>query len=53
MMFPRVPRIPPAVNGVAAVAALLVVPYYVVTGQGGAALMMLALAGLNVASARK
>jgi hypothetical protein len=53
MMFPRVPRIPPSVNGLAAVAALCVVPYYVVTGQGGIALLMLLLAGLNATSAWK
>lgn len=46
-----IPRIPPSVNTVAAICALLVVPYYVVTGQGGSAFLMVLLAGLNAVCA--
>jgi hypothetical protein len=43
-----IPRIPPLVSIVAAVCALLVVPYYVFTGSSEWACAMVALAGLNV-----
>jgi hypothetical protein len=43
-----IPRIPPMVSIVAAVCAVLVVPYYVLTGSGDLACAMIALAGLNV-----
>jgi hypothetical protein len=42
-----IPRIPPMVSIVAAVCAVLVVPYYVMTGSGEWASAMVALAGLN------
>ena len=46
----RVPRIPPTVSYVSAVAAVLVVPYYFVSNQPDTALTMSALAALNFAS---
>jgi hypothetical protein len=43
-----IPRIPPYVSVVAAICALLVVRYDVLTGSGDLACAMIALAGLNV-----
>jgi hypothetical protein len=42
-----IPRMPPAVHGVAALAAVLVVPYYMTTGQAGSAVVMAILGALN------
>ena len=46
----RVPRIPPSVSYVSAVAAVLVVPYYFTVNQPDTAWAMGALAALNFAS---
>jgi len=46
----RVPRIPPTVSYVSAVAAMLVVPYYFTVNQPDTAWAMGALAALNFAS---
>ena len=46
----RVPRIPPTVSYMSAVAAVLVVPYYFANNQPDTAWAMGALAALNVAS---
>jgi hypothetical protein len=43
-----IPRIPPYVSVIAAICALLVVPYYWLTGNTDWACTMIALAGLNV-----
>jgi len=46
----RVPRIPPSVSYISAVAAILVIPYYFTSNQPGAACAWSALAALNLAS---
>jgi hypothetical protein len=46
----QVPRIPPSVSYISAVAAILVIPYYFTSNQPGAAWAMSALAALNFAS---
>jgi hypothetical protein len=46
----RVPRIPPSVSYISAIAAILVIPYYFTSNQPGAAWAMSALAALNFAS---
>jgi hypothetical protein len=46
----RVPRIPPNVSYVSAVAAVLVTPYYFISNQPDTAWAMSALAALNFAS---
>ncbi len=46
----RVPRIPPSVSYISAVASVLVIPYYFVSHQPDTAWAMGALAALNFAS---
>jgi hypothetical protein len=46
----RVPRIPPTVSYVSAIAAVLVTPYYFISNQPDTAWAMSALAALNFVS---
>jgi hypothetical protein len=46
----RVPRIPPSVSYISAVAAISVIPYYFISNQPDTAWTMSALAALNFAS---